>query len=385
MNPFKTTKYMIYDKHSFQKEVMNKSLEKPMLVDFWAPWCGPCRALTPRLEQLAKEANGQWELVKVNVDENPEIAAHFSVRGIPSVKLVYMSQVIAAFTGSRPISDVRKWLGEHLPEVPEQEDNTYEATCELLKKGDIGNAAIAFLEQILEKRPNSNEAKALIAMLQLGKDNAKSKEMIDSIDSDSSVAPVAKDLTHLLEVLAQKGERVSSNDTKTHFSAVAQKDPNTKISLNSFDYNFLGSLVHDKINAIRKQRGLAALQTHATLQSVAKGHVRYQSVRGELTHTQDSPEKASVMDRIQAAGGSGFFRSVGENILLLGFPVRTQGIQRQVITPTYEKAATDIVASWVNSPGHYRNLLNPDFTMVGTGIIYNGTQNAVYATQVFGA
>ncbi len=99
----------------FQTEVLDKSHAKPVLVDFWAPWCGPCRALSPTLDALAKESGGLWRLVKINTDAHPALAQRFGVRGIPSVKLFVDGAVAAEFTGALPEAEVRRWLGEHLP------------------------------------------------------------------------------------------------------------------------------------------------------------------------------------------------------------------------------------------------------------------------------
>ena len=99
----------------FQREVLDKSREKPVLVDFWAPWCGPCHMLSPTLEKLARENGGAWRLVKINADRQPGLSARYGVRGIPSVKMFMDGEVSAEFTGALPEQAVRQWLRAHLP------------------------------------------------------------------------------------------------------------------------------------------------------------------------------------------------------------------------------------------------------------------------------
>jgi putative thioredoxin len=94
----------------FQKEVLDKSREKPVVVDFWAPWCGPCRILGPTLEKLARQNKGKWRLVKINSDRQPELARRYGVRGIPAVKLFVDGDVVDEFVGALPEHQVKAWL-----------------------------------------------------------------------------------------------------------------------------------------------------------------------------------------------------------------------------------------------------------------------------------
>jgi putative thioredoxin len=104
----------------FEGEVLEASKSQPVLVDFWAPWCGPCRALTPILEKLAREYAGKLKLVKVNSDESQDVAAAFGIRSIPTVIGFKNGRPVAQFTGAQPEGQVRAFIERLLPSESER-------------------------------------------------------------------------------------------------------------------------------------------------------------------------------------------------------------------------------------------------------------------------
>ena len=106
---------MNHEVSDFSADVLERSRTAPVLVDFWAPWCGPCLSLKPVLAKLAGEAQGRWTLVTVNVDLHPDLAERFGIRGIPNVKLFHAGEIAAEFSGALPEGTVRGWLESHLP------------------------------------------------------------------------------------------------------------------------------------------------------------------------------------------------------------------------------------------------------------------------------
>jgi putative thioredoxin len=103
------------DASNFQQIVLDGSMKVPVVVDFWAPWCGPCKSLKPILEKLAEEFQGKFILAKINADDNQELAAQFGVRGIPDVKAVYQGKIVDQFSGALPESAVREFLARLIP------------------------------------------------------------------------------------------------------------------------------------------------------------------------------------------------------------------------------------------------------------------------------
>lgn len=152
----------------FQYQVLAFSNQTPVVVDFWAEWCAPCKLLGPTLEKLAVEGAGAFRLAKVDVDANPSLAMQFDVRGIPAVKAIRGGQVIAEFTGARSEADVRDFL---LALAPNPGSLTLDKGSSLLTKGEWNGAGKAFSE-VLATSPDDAQALLGLAKSQLAQGNA---------------------------------------------------------------------------------------------------------------------------------------------------------------------------------------------------------------------
>jgi putative thioredoxin len=155
---------------TFQFEVLERSLSTPVVIDFWAEWCGPCKQLSPVLERLASEYGGAWVLAKVDVDANPRLAQMFRVQGIPMVYAVVGGQPIDAFTGVVPEAQLRQWLDAilkaagstaALPQDPRLDD-----ADQALYNGDLEAAERAY-QKILAETPGDPAAEAGLAQVGL--------------------------------------------------------------------------------------------------------------------------------------------------------------------------------------------------------------------------
>lgn len=171
----------------FQAAVLDASHDRPILVDFWAPWCGPCRALGPTLEGLDAEAGDAWDLVKVNTDERPDLGAAYAVRSIPAVKLFSGGAVVAEFTGALPEPEVRRWLDEHVPGPGRAH---FDAGLAALADGDRPAARAAFAAA-LDAEPGAGWAAAArldLARLSVFDDPAGARALVFSAFSPASDA-----------------------------------------------------------------------------------------------------------------------------------------------------------------------------------------------------
>lgn len=151
---------------TFEAQVLQKSLQTPVLVDFWATWCGPCKTLAPMLEKLAGEYNGAFELAKVDVDKEQQIAAAFQIRSVPTVYLVKDGQLVDGFPGALPEGQLREFLTQHgiVPaEAGEPEAAAEPAPLTAQEQVDALRAQIA-------AEPDKDELKLdlAVALLQLG-------------------------------------------------------------------------------------------------------------------------------------------------------------------------------------------------------------------------
>lgn len=144
---------------NFETEVIAASMATPVLVDFWAPWCGPCKSLGPVLEKLETAYGGRFKLVKINSDDEQQLAAAFGIRSIPTCILLIGGQPVDGFMGALPEGQVRQFLDKHVPGEDElQAQTAADEAREHLQAGDAHSARRA-LEQALATNPGNDDAR----------------------------------------------------------------------------------------------------------------------------------------------------------------------------------------------------------------------------------
>jgi putative thioredoxin len=183
------------DVTNFQAQVIERSQEVPVLVDFWAAWCGPCRMLGPVLEELAVEAQGQWELAKVDTEAHQSLAASYKVMSIPAVKLFFQGEVIGEFTGALPKPQIEAWLEEYLPSA---EKEAFQQLKQRILAQD--ESALPELEALVTTHPEMEEARLSLAGYLVGNEPERAKSLVEGFQLGHKYADRASDIRTLSEL-----------------------------------------------------------------------------------------------------------------------------------------------------------------------------------------
>jgi putative thioredoxin len=240
------------DESNFERDVLHRSAEVPVVVDFWAAWCAPCRSLGPILEKLAAEDAGEWILAKLDVDANPQLSAAFGIQGIPAVKAFKDGRQVAEFTGALPEAQVRSWLQQLRPsraQIAIAEAERSEA------EGRLEDAAGLFAEALKEE-PGNDDARRGSARVEL----ALRKDALDRDGLEKRLAQVPDDVDaltaladlDLLEGNAEAGfERI--------LDAIRRSDGDTRETLRIHLLSLFDSLPADDDRVRSARRSLMSV------------------------------------------------------------------------------------------------------------------------------
>jgi putative thioredoxin len=210
---------MSYDTDDFQKDVLEASWESPVLVDFWAEWCGPCKILGPVLERLAEKNKDQWKLVKLNTEQYPQIAAQYGIRSIPNVKLFVDGEVINEFVGALPEAAIEQWLKKALPSKYREKLNEVQ---QLLSERKIGEAK-KLLEAIVSAEPGNDSALTMLARITIFNDPASAMNYSQRIQPGSTYFEMAESIqtfAHLFQYLENPGNLADGTTKEQYLQAI---------------------------------------------------------------------------------------------------------------------------------------------------------------------
>lgn len=188
----------------FEKEVLERSENTPVVVDLWAPWCGPCKSLGPILERVIEETNGKVVLAKVNIDENPGVAGAFKVQSIPAVFAIYKKDVVSSFVGAQGEEAVRDFVQKLLPseemtEVEKLINNGDELSLRKALEIEVDNPeAITSLAQLLVTRNEDGDKEEAVKLLEKIPETPETRR-VSAIARLENVGDIDSELTELIE------------------------------------------------------------------------------------------------------------------------------------------------------------------------------------------
>lgn len=189
---------------SFRQDVIAESMHRPVLVDFWAPWCGPCKQLTPILEKAVQSAGGKVKLVKMNIDEHPQIAGQLGIQSIPAVIAFHKGQPLDGFMGALPESQVKAFIERLVgPLGPTAVEDLMAEAKAAAQEGDT-DAAAEIYSAVLAQEPGHAGAIAALAELVLDRGDVEAaRQFLDSAPPEAAKDPAVASVRAKIELAEQ--------------------------------------------------------------------------------------------------------------------------------------------------------------------------------------
>jgi putative thioredoxin len=231
--------------HNFLADVIEASREAPVIVDFWAPWCGPCKQLGPALEKIVTEAKGAVRMVKINVDENQALAGQMGVQSIPAVFAFVDGQPVDGFLGALPESQLRAFVGKLVAKAPSPAAADLEAANAALAAGELVIAAEGFIEVLHEDEKNIDAIAGLASVYVEMKEYEQARGALAMAPADKADDPRLKAVRARLDLVAKAADL----DDIGALSAKLEANPNDHQA--RFDLALALNIAGDREDAIQ--------------------------------------------------------------------------------------------------------------------------------------
>ena len=207
---------------TFVADVIEASQTTPVIVDFWAPWCGPCKQLTPILEQTVREAKGAVRMVKVNIDENQVLASQIGVQSIPAVFAFANGRPVDAFMGAVPASQVKDFIGKLIPEgEPQGDDSEIEAARTALAAGNVEAAAQIFASLLQQDASNIDALVGLATCYAAIGEYERAEQALETVPPEQADTPEIAALRTKIDLAKDAPDAGQLTDLEARVSANA--------------------------------------------------------------------------------------------------------------------------------------------------------------------